>query len=92
MGEIKSLSEKLDAAEKKHFDDLENKDISIEELRISGNNLDIIDKEMQELKISDYSLINVNEFLAEAFTQAEIGTPGKYGKAVTDVIKRYFGR
>jgi hypothetical protein len=44
-------------------------------------------------KISNYSLVNSDEFLAEAFTDCMIGAdPSEYSKRVLAVLDRYFKR
>ena len=49
--------------------------------------------ELDSIKISEYSLANVDEFMAEAFTSHEIGTVHtEYEKRVMDVIIKYFGK
>ena len=50
-------------------------------------------KVLTSMKISDYSLANADEFMAECFTQHEIGIgENKYAEEVVKVIKEYFGR
>ncbi len=49
--------------------------------------------EYQELIISEYSLANSDEFMAEAFTEGKIGIKkSEYSKKVIDVIDKYFKR
>lgn len=49
--------------------------------------------EYQELIISEYSLANSDEFMAEAFTEAKIGIKkSEYSKKVIEVIDKYFKR
>ena len=49
--------------------------------------------EYQELIISEYSLANSDEFMAEAFTEVKIGIKkSEYSKKVIDVIDKYFKR
>lgn len=44
-----------------------------------------------DVKISDYASKDVDEFLAEAFTQAKLSdTPSPYSKRVLDVVDKYF--
>lgn len=44
-----------------------------------------------DIKISDYASKDVDEFLAEAFTQAKLSdNPSSYSKRVLDVVDRYF--
>lgn len=48
---------------------------------------------LDEVKLSDYSLNNVDEFMAESFTNEHIGIKSnKYAKEVVDVIDKYFRR
>lgn len=48
-------------------------------------------KELDAVKISDYSLESVDEFLAEAFTNEKIGTvPNEYSKRTVDILDKYF--
>jgi hypothetical protein len=49
--------------------------------------------QLDSIKISDYSLENVDEFMAEAFTSHEIGiVHTEYEKRVMDIIIKYFGK
>ena len=51
------------------------------------------DAELGTKKISEYSLANSDEFLAEAFTNERIGTTSNpYGAEVMKVFLKYFGR
>lgn len=51
------------------------------------------DKELQEYKLSDYSLLNADEFMAEAFTNERIGAESNhYGREVMKVMDKYFRR
>ena len=44
-----------------------------------------------DVKISDYASKDVDEFLAEAFTQAKLAeNPSQYSKQVLDVVNKYF--
>lgn len=50
-------------------------------------------KKYDSIKISDYSLTNADEFVAECFADAEVGTnPSEYSFAVSNIIKKYFGK
>ena len=52
-----------------------------------------INKKLQNKKISNYSLINSDEFMAEAFTESQIGEyQTEYSKRVMEVLDKYFGR
>lgn len=49
--------------------------------------------ELASVKISQYSLLNPDEFMAESFTDCMIGeSPSEYSKMVLAVLDRYFGR
>lgn len=46
---------------------------------------------LDAVKISDYSLENADEFMAEAFTNEKIGiASNKYSKQVLDILDKYF--
>jgi len=46
-----------------------------------------------DAKISDYASKDVDEFLAEAFTQAKLSeNPSPYSKQVLDIVDKYFGK
>ena len=50
-------------------------------------------KKYDSIKISDYSLTNADEFVAECFADAEVGTnPSEYSFTVANIIKKYFGK
>lgn len=52
-----------------------------------------INKKLQNKKISNYSLLNSDEFMAEAFTEAQIGeSKTEYSKRVMEVLDKYFRR
>lgn len=52
-----------------------------------------INKKLQNKKISNYSLLNSDEFMAEAFTEAQIGeNQTEYSKRVMEVLDKYFRR
>jgi hypothetical protein len=43
--------------------------------------------------ISKYSMTNIEEFVAEGFADAELGTnPNKYSLKIKDIIVKYFGK
>lgn len=49
--------------------------------------------ELNAVKLSDYSLQNVDEFLAESFANEKIGVASKpHSKAVLDILDKYFKR
>ena len=46
---------------------------------------------LKKVQISKYSLTNSDEFMAEAFAQAKIGTyQSKYSKSVMEILNKYF--
>lgn len=48
---------------------------------------------IEKIKLSDYSLNNVDEFLAEAFTHAKIGKgENEYSAQVMEILDKYFKR
>lgn len=48
---------------------------------------------LKEKKLSDYSLVNADEFMAEAFTNERIGNRSNpYGREVMQILTKYFGR
>ena len=50
-------------------------------------------EKLEAVKISKYSLTNIDEFTAEAFADVEIGEkPSEYSKEVHAVITKYFGK
>ena len=50
-------------------------------------------EKVDNIKISKYSLVNYEEFMAEAFTDAVMGTePKEYSVKVYEVINKYFGK
>ena len=58
-----------------------------------GEKARALKSQLNSIKISDYSLENVDEFMAEAFTSHEIGTVHtEYEKRVMDIIIKYFGK
>ena len=59
----------------------------------AGEKARALKSQLDSVKISDYSLENVDEFMAEAFTSHEIGTVHtEYEKRVMDIIIKYFGK
>lgn len=59
----------------------------------AGEKARALKTQLDSIKISDYSLENVDEFMAEAFTSHEIGTVHtEYEKRVMDIIIKYFGK
>ena len=54
---------------------------------------DKADEAYNSIRISEYSLSSVDEFLAEGFTDVEIGeNPSRYSIQVHDILTKYFGR
>lgn len=51
-----------------------------------------IGKKLRSVKISDYSLTDVNEFFAEAFVHTEYGGTNPYALQVREIIDQYFLR
>ena len=52
-----------------------------------------LDELKKSLTISDYAGTNPDEFMAEAFTDARLGSePSKYSKQVETVLRKHFGR
>ena len=50
-------------------------------------------EEFNVLKISDRAMVDVDEFFAEAFTEAKIGTtPSPYSNDILGIAEKYFGR
>lgn len=50
-------------------------------------------EELRSVKISNYSLESVDEFMAESFANEKIGTSSnKYGKEVVEILDKYFKR
>lgn len=59
----------------------------------AGEKARALKSQLDSIKISDYSLENVDEFMAEAFTSHEIGAVHtEYEKRVMDIIIKYFGK
>ena len=51
-----------------------------------------IGKKLRSVKISDYSLTDVNEFFAESFVHTEYGGTNPYALQVREIIDQYFLR
>lgn len=48
---------------------------------------------LRRVKLSEYSLQNADEFMAEAFTFGKLGDgENKYSSAILDILAKYFGR
>ena len=58
-----------------------------------ADRLRAIEAAEKKIKISNYSLENVDEFWGEAFADAKLGeNPGKYSKKAEEIANRYFKR
>lgn len=52
-----------------------------------------LEKELKNVKISKYADMSIDEFMAEAFADAKIGSnPSEYSEKVLGVIDKYFGK
>ena len=52
-----------------------------------------LSKQLDEIKISKYADMNADEFMAEAFTDAKLGTnPSRYSKQVEEVFDKYLSK
>jgi dsDNA-specific endonuclease/ATPase MutS2 len=84
LSELKPLQEAYDSLSEEYFTTF---DEAIAEKIVK------VEDKLRELKISNYSLENADEFLAEAFTQHRIGTTkSKYSEKVAQILDRYFKR
>jgi hypothetical protein len=84
LSELKPLQEAYDSLSEEYFTTFDE--------AIAEKIVNVEDK-LRELKISNYSLENSDEFLAEAFTQHRIGTTkSKYSEKVAQILDRYFKR
>lgn len=84
QSEYDAISKRLDS--KFIFDGIEPTD---EERKL----LKKAKEKLESVKISKYSLTNVDEFTAEAFADVEVGEkPSKYSKEIHSIIKKYFGK
>ena len=51
----------------------------------------VLTEKLNEIRISKYADMSIDEFMAEAFTDAKIGSsPSEYSKRVLDVIEKHF--
>lgn len=48
-------------------------------------------EELESVRISKYSMTNADEFMAEAFAESKLGTPGKWSARVMELIEREYG-
>lgn len=84
LEELRPLQEEFDRLTEEYFTTL---DESVAE------KLSSVEDKLNAIKISEYSLENADEFMAEAFTQSKIGSnKTKYSDKVTKVIDSYFRR
>ena len=84
QSEYDAISKKLDS--KFIFEGIAPTDEERKLLKKAKENLDSV-------KISKYSLTNVDEFTAESFADVEVGeNPSKYSKEVHSIIVKYFGK
>ena len=84
QSEYDAISKKLDS--KFIFEGITPTDEERKLLKKAKENLDSV-------KISKYSLTNVDEFTAESFADVEVGeNPSKYSKEVHSIIVKYFGK
>lgn len=84
LSELKPLQEAYDSLSEEYFTTFDE--------AIAEKIVNVEDK-LRELKISNYSLENADEFLAEAFTQHRIGTTkSKYSEKAAQILDRYFKR
>lgn len=93
--EITSLKQRAMAEDKKAME-LGNSSQNQEAKEMSANAFRNYFKLMDELKtkkVSDYALSNADEFMAECFTDVEIGAnPSPYSVEVHDILTKHFGR
>ena len=90
INKLSEIDSKVKDYESKIFDYMmDGKEVPIEIENLYNKYYD----EYQELIISEYSLANSDEFMAEAFTEGKIGIKkSEYSKKVIDVIDKYFKR
>lgn len=82
MDAVNTLEAKAKAAELKALETFDEADWKLaQDLR----------KQASEIRISKYADMSIDEFMAEAFTDAKIGSnTSEYSKRVLDVIDKYF--
>jgi SPP1 gp7 family putative phage head morphogenesis protein len=84
MEEVKQLTKEYKAAELDGLMNMTNE---------SWNKAAEAKKKLNGVKLSEYSLTNSDEFLAEAFTNEKIGVSSNpYGKEVLAILDKYFKR
>lgn len=92
MDELKPLADARQKAEETVFEAMINGVDSSEMEKLEGIFNELDDK-YNAIRISEYSLVSADEFLAEAFTDVEIGqNPSKYSTEVHNILTKYFGR
>jgi hypothetical protein len=91
MDEISAIEDNIKELKKdKAFLDFS---VSAEEQFAAFKRLEDAQKELAAVKLSRYSMENADEFMAEAFAQAKIGSEtGKYSDRVMEVLDKYFGK
>jgi hypothetical protein len=91
MDEISTLEDKIKELKKdKAFFDFNT---SAEEQFAAFKRLEDAQNELATVKLSRYSMENADEFMAEAFAQAKIGSEkGKYSDRVMEVLDKHFGK
>lgn len=66
---------------------------NMDKMKEIQDELNAIDKKINNVKISDYAGSNADEFLAESFALAELSTEtSPYADKVMELVKEYFGR
>ena len=89
LKEVQQLTEKRDSFNDAIFDF----NSTVEQMEEASKQWEKYDDLLNEIKLSEYSLENADEFMAEAFTQGKIGVnQSKYSKDVLEVIDKYFKR
>ena len=84
MSELQSLNNAAEAAQDLYFETLDES---------AAQEMDRLYDELKNITISKYSKDNVDEFLAEAFTQAKIGkTHSKYSDEIITILDEAFRR
>lgn len=84
LKEVKEITEKQ---KKYEFDALMSMD------EVAWKKASEYAEELRSVKISNYSLESVDEFMAESFANEKIGTTSnKYGKEVLEILDKYFKR
>lgn len=88
MKEVKQLTIQRDS-----FNFAFGSDVTPEQMMEALEQWDKHNDLLNEIKLSEYSLENADEFMAEAFAQGKIGVnKSKYSNAVLEIIDKYFKR